>query len=124
MQRLLSGAALAEFAGRAVVAAPKGCPTTSLRCSGAPSTLPSPATQLPSHTVKFGERAATTPRQGGGTGFEFVASEAPAIGAGRLGTPLGAQKRPSTFRGDWYDRKRLILVPRPLKTLRWRGSPF
>ena len=41
--------------------------------------------------------------------------------------PRGAQKRPSAFRGDWSIATRrcgLILVLRPLKTLRWHGSPF
>ena len=43
-------------------------------------------------------------REGGGTGFESVASGGAAAGILRLGAPLGAQKRPSTFRGDWDDR--------------------
>ena len=47
---------------------------------------------------------AAPPNQGGGTGFESVASGSRLASALRLGTPLGAQKRPSTFRGDWDDR--------------------
>ena len=48
--------------------------------------------------------ARLTRTEGGGTGFESVASGGAAAGILRLGTPLGAQKRPSTFRGDWDDR--------------------
>mgnify|MGYP001324682369 CR=1 FL=1 len=69
-------------------------------------------------------------RYGGGPHFfaSFHSTKATHMAPCSIGNPPPRQKRPSTFRGnwiwDWYDRKRLILVPRPLKTLRWRGSPF
>ena len=56
---------------------------------------------------KHGALPFMSPDEGGGTGFESVASGGAAAGILRLGAPLGAQKRPSTFRGDWH-------IPPPL----------